>query len=112
MNIMGMGIPELGVILLVAFLVLGPSRAIEMARSAGKIMGDLRRSFGEVTSAMTVESMEQRPKTQDREPEPPPGVPMRAEVPPEVPVEDEQDLPADSVAEETNGDTAGTGEKG
>ena len=56
MNFMGMGIPELGVILLVAFLVLGPARAIDMARSAGKIIGDLRRSFGDVTSAIARET--------------------------------------------------------
>ena len=87
MNIMGMGIPELGVIFLVAFLVLGPGRAIDMARSAGKIMGDLRRSFGDVTSAMTVESMDQHAPTQNQESTPTseeaPGVPMRADIPPE-----------------------------
>ena len=84
MNFMGMGIPELGVILLVAFLVLGPGRAIDMARSAGKIMGELRRSFGDVISAMTVETMDQGTPTQDRTPEAQaPGVPMRAEPPPE-----------------------------
>ena len=86
MNFMGMGIPELGVILLVAFLVLGPGRAIDMARSAGKILGDLRRSFGDVTNAMTMESLEQLP-TQNQESSAPaesaPGVPMRAEIPPE-----------------------------
>ncbi len=87
MNFLGMGIPELGVIFLVAFLVLGPGRAIDMARSAGKIMGDLRRSFGDVTSAMTVESMEQGTPAQNQEsastPEQAPGVPMRADIPPE-----------------------------
>ncbi len=86
MNFMGMGVPELGVILLVAFLVLGPGRAIEMARSAGKIMGDLRRSFSDVTSAMTVESLEKLP-TQNQESgdqaDSAPGVPMRADIPPE-----------------------------
>ncbi|MAF37928.1 MAG: hypothetical protein CL696_03440 [Chloroflexi bacterium] len=85
MNFMGMGIPELGVILLVAFLVLGPGRAIDMARSAGKILGDLRRSFGDVTNAMTMESLEQLP-TRNPESSAPaesePGVPMRAEIPP------------------------------
>ncbi len=100
MNFMGMGIPELGVILLVAFLVLGPGRAIDMARSAGKIMGDLRRSFGEVTSAMTVESMEQNSSGQSQQSgaqaEPPPGVPMRAEIPPE----DEEKPAAGSESEE------------
>ncbi len=94
MNIMGMGIPELGVILLVAFLVLGPGRAIDMARSAGKIMGDLRRSFGEVTSAMTVESMDQN--SSGAQAEPPPGVPMRAEIPPE----DGEDPAAGSESED------------
>ena len=100
MNFMGMGIPELGVILLVAFLVLGPGRAIDMARSAGKIMGDLRRSFGEVTSAMTVESMEQESSGQSQQPgaqaETPPGVPMRAEILPD----DEEEPAAGPESEE------------
>ena len=55
MNIMGMGIIEIGVVLLVAFLVLGPGRSIDMARSAGKMLGDLRRSFNDVTSAVSME---------------------------------------------------------
>ena len=100
---MGMGIPELGVIMLVAFLVLGPARAIDMARSAGKIIGDLRRSFSDVTSAMTVETMEQRAPTQDRssdaQAEPPPGVPMRAE----TPSEDEEEQPDTGPESEEKG---------
>ena len=87
MNFMGMGIPEVGVILLVAFLVLGPGRSIDMARNAGKMLGDLRRSFSDVTSALTIEDQDQRgasqPGSQEREMEPPPGVPMRAETPPD-----------------------------
>lgn len=87
MNFMGMGVPEVGVILLVAFLVLGPGRSIDMARNAGKIFGDLRRQFNEVTNAVSMEAMEQRTnsreKTEEPPPEPPPGVPMRAEIPPE-----------------------------
>ena len=95
MNFMGMGIPELGVILLVAFLVLGPGRAIDMARSAGKIMGDLRRSFGDVTSAMAVETMDQGTPTQGRTPgAQAPGVPMRAETPPED--SDDHEPPAEN----------------
>jgi len=94
MNFMGMGIPELGVIFLVAFLVLGPGRAIDTARNVGKVLGDLRRSFGDVTNAITVENMEQSAKPTldheqkpDPEMEPLPGVPMRAE----IPLEDEGD---------------------
>ncbi|PKB71227.1 MAG: hypothetical protein BZY87_06745 [SAR202 cluster bacterium Io17-Chloro-G6] len=86
MNLMGMGIPEIGVILLVAFLVLGPSRSIDMARNAGKLLGDLRRSFNDVTRAVTIET-DQLSTTQSRNPEsqvePPPGVPVRPETPPE-----------------------------
>ncbi len=55
MNFLGMGMPELAVIFLVAFLVLGPSKSIEMARTAGKVLGDLRRTFSEVIAATTVD---------------------------------------------------------
>ena len=94
MNFMGMGIPEVGMILLVAFLVLGPGRSIEMARSVGKMLGDLRRSFNEVTRAVSVEA-DQFGTTQVRrqEPpaEPPPGVPVRPETPPEATNENEDE---------------------
>ncbi len=101
MNFMGMGIPELGVVLLVAFLVLGPSRAIDTARNVGKVLGDLRRSFGDVTSAMTMESMEGR--APNREPEPPPGVPMRADLPPEDQATEADPSSADSTEAEDKG---------
>ena len=55
MNIMGMGIMELGVVLMIGFLVLGPSRSIDTARTAGKFIGDLRRSFNEIMEAVNME---------------------------------------------------------
>ena len=55
MNLMGMGIAEIAVVMVVAFLVLGPSRAITLARTAGKLLGDLRRTFNDVASAITLE---------------------------------------------------------
>ena len=86
MNFMGMGIPEVGVILLVAFLVLGPGRTIDMARNAGKMLGDLRRTFNDVTSAVSVET-DQSGAAQGRNQSPrvdvPPGVPMRPDTPAE-----------------------------
>ncbi len=60
MNLMGMGIVELGVVLVIGFLVLGPSRSIDTARSAGKLIGELRRSFNEVMEAINVERGEER----------------------------------------------------
>ena len=59
MNLMGMGMPEIAVILLVGFLVLGPSRAITMARTAGKLVGDVKRTLGDVASAANLEQLNQ-----------------------------------------------------
>ena len=51
MNLFGVGMLELAVIFLIAFLVLGPAKAIEMARTAGKLIGDVKRSVNELTAA-------------------------------------------------------------
>jgi Sec-independent protein translocase protein TatA len=90
MNFMGIGIMELAVILLVGFLVLGPGRSIDMARRTGKVIGDLRRTFAEVTDAISTEQSGQGHKDQ-QSPGPPPGVPTR----PDLPGQDgyEQDVP-------------------
>ena len=55
MNFMGMGIMELAVIFLVAFLVLGPSKSIDMARTMGKVLRDLRSAMADVTSAIDLD---------------------------------------------------------
>ena len=96
MNFMGIGFMELVVILLVGFLVLGPGRSIDMARKSGKMLGDLRRTFSEVTDAISVEE-KQRAHSQ----QPPPGVPSR----PDVPDGDS----ADGGAAQSSGTTPGTG---
>ena len=80
MNFMGIGIMELGVILLVGFLVLGPGRSIDMARRTGKIVGDLRRTFAEVADAISTEQSGHWYKDQ-QSPGPPPGVPTRPDIP-------------------------------
>ena len=51
MNLFGVGFLELAVIFLIAFLVMGPAKAIEMARTAGKLIGDMRRTLNEITAA-------------------------------------------------------------
>lgn len=94
MNFMGIGFMELVVILLVAFLVVGPGRSIDMARQAGKVLGDLRRSFTDVTDAVTAEERQQQHSQQ-----PPPGIPSRPELPDtsEAPAADPpaKDVPSD-----------------
>ena len=56
MNFLGMGMFELAVIFLVAFLALGPVKSVEMARTAGKVLGDLRRTFNDVMAATTLDA--------------------------------------------------------
>ena len=58
MNFLGMGLWEMAVIFLVAFLALGPNKSIEMARTTGRVLGDLRRTFNEVIAAATLDAEE------------------------------------------------------
>ena len=92
MNIMGMGLLELGVVFLVAFLVLGPGRSIDMARKTGRVLGDLRRTFSEVTEAI---SAEERQRTHAQQPQP--GVPSRPDLP-----DSEEPTPEIPSSEDTN----------
>jgi Sec-independent protein translocase protein TatA len=50
-----MGAVELAVVLVVAFLVLGPGKSIELARGLAKTWRDLRRTFSEAASALDLE---------------------------------------------------------
>lgn len=91
MNFMGVGIMELGVILLIGFLVLGPGRSIDMVRRTGKVLGDLRRTFSEVTDAIAAEERDRGQRSSG----PPPGVPTRPDFPDEhtPPVESSEPPP-------------------
>lgn len=55
MNFMGMGIVELAVIFLVSFLVLGPSKSIDLARTVGKVFRDLRSAMADMTSVIDMD---------------------------------------------------------
>ena len=65
--------PELLVIMVVAFLALGPSKSIDMARSAGKVMRDLRRTFDEVTAAVKLDDDDLPPPNRSNPSPPTPG---------------------------------------
>ena len=70
MNFLGVGLPEMAVVLLISFLVLGPGKSIEMARTVGRIAGELRRSFSDLTAAVTLEEGQEGESSAAR---PPPG---------------------------------------
>ncbi|MEX2598521.1 MAG: twin-arginine translocase TatA/TatE family subunit [Dehalococcoidia bacterium] len=60
MNILGIGNMELVVILLVALLVLGPVRMLDMARSLGRFWGEAQRTIRYAIDAATVEDEQQK----------------------------------------------------
>ena len=55
MNFLGVGALEIFIILAVAFLVLGPGKTITMVKSAGKMIGEVRRAMGDLTTAIEEE---------------------------------------------------------
>ena len=58
MDILGIGMLELIVILVIALVVLGPAKTVKMARDAGKMLGEFRRAFGDLSRAMEEEERE------------------------------------------------------
>ncbi len=49
MNFFGMGPYELLIVLAVALVVLGPGKTIGMARNVGKVFGEVRRAFTDLS---------------------------------------------------------------
>ena len=76
MNIMGMGIVELAVIFLVSFLVLGPSKSIDMAKTLGKVIRDLKSAMADMTSAIDLDQTLPPAALQNKEL---PGTPVNLE---------------------------------
>ena len=68
MNILGMGTLEILVILLIAFIVLGPERMVDAGRLLGKAVREARRFTDELPRiSLDEESPEGRPATQRKE---------------------------------------------
>ena len=64
MNFMGMGMMELGVIFVVALLVLGPARSLDMAKTTGRMVREFRRSIADMNSAIDLDAPIQREQPQ------------------------------------------------
>ncbi len=76
MNIFGIGPTELIFILVVALLVLGPSKMVEMARDMGRYVRDFQRFTSEVPKLLSLD---------DDQPPTPPERQQVSEQPPEDP---------------------------
>ncbi len=66
MDFLSVGASEILMVLLVALLVVGPNKVVEMARTLGKVMRSVRKASSELTSAVTREM-----EMEDREKRPP-----------------------------------------
>ena len=54
MSVFGIGTLELAVILLVAFVALGPGKTIEVARTIGRVAREARRTFTDIMDAASL----------------------------------------------------------
>ena len=52
-----MGVTEMAIIFLVTFLALGPNRSIDMARTLGKALSEIKRTVNEVIAATNINSV-------------------------------------------------------
>lgn len=78
-----MGMPEIVVIMVIAFLALGPGKSIDMARTAGRLMRDLRRTFNEVSAAVSLDDVDAPPPRRPDTPvAPSKGDPPKGDPPP------------------------------
>ena len=73
MNVFGIGTLELLVILLVAFIALGPGKTVEVARTIGRMAREARRTFTDIMDAASVTEDETgpRPRRADAPAQPP-----------------------------------------
>ena len=69
MNLFGVGSLEIIIILLVAFLVLGPNQLLGVAKGLGKVMRALRNATGQFTRMLEEEGQEEEPSKTRKEEE-------------------------------------------
>ncbi len=63
MNFFGVGIFEMLFVMVVALLVLGPSRMVEVSRTLGKYVRELQRATSEIPRLIDLDDLEGKPPT-------------------------------------------------
>jgi sec-independent protein translocase protein TatA len=71
----GIGMPELGVILVVALVVLGPKRLPDAARAVGRAVAEFRRQSADVMDDLRVQLEQDESRPQPPKPAPPDEAP-------------------------------------
>jgi len=71
MDFFGIGLPEIIFILLIAFVIFGPKRIVEISRSAGQAMRNLSRNASDFQSRLSREIDEEKPARPESDENPP-----------------------------------------
>ena len=70
MDFMSVGSSEIVMILLVALLVVGPNKVVELSRTLGRMMRSIKKASSDLTTAVSRElELEEREKTSQSSPE-------------------------------------------
>ena len=67
MDFLGIGSLEVLAILVVAFMVLGPTRMVEVARSLGNFIRDVKRTTGDIPAMLAMEEEEAAKRSSEEE---------------------------------------------
>ena len=77
MNVFGIGGLELLVILLVAFVALGPGKTVEVARTIGRMAREARRTFTDIMDAASLSDINSEVRRDQSNSNPGPGAPAQ-----------------------------------
>ncbi len=61
MDFFGIGLPEIIFVLLIAFVLFGPKRIVEISRTAGKVMRNLSKDASDIQTSLSKELEGEKP---------------------------------------------------
>jgi len=67
MDFFGIGLPEIILILLIAFVIFGPKRIVEISKTAGQVMRNLSKNASDIQTTLNKELEGQKPGRTDAE---------------------------------------------
>jgi len=67
MDFLGIGLPEIIFILLIAFVIFGPKRIVDISKTAGKVVRNVSRDASDIQGRLTKELEGEKPGRPDSE---------------------------------------------